>query len=126
MLSLVYLLIGIFWLVKSVMYWRDILMIQVLSSLYVLYITALDWRRDFGASFRLCVPVWLFRQLEQKRRAMYVLKYAIDLMCVALTLLGIASLLNALRNTLSIFVLLIVSMGYGVVKACSNELTLIM
>jgi hypothetical protein len=48
---------------------------------------------------------------------MYVWIALVDL--PALVLLGFAAFTNAIRNTISIFVLLIVSLGYGVVKASS-------
>ncbi|KAJ3119477.1 hypothetical protein HK098_005402 [Nowakowskiella sp. JEL0407] len=91
-LSLTYLLIGITWLVKSFMYWKDLLPLQ-----------------------NYCTGVIFFLMLEMAFNYGYFEDYN-KTGVYSNALLVITVLLNAGRNSISFFMLLIVSLGFGVVK----------
>ncbi|KAF9920950.1 hypothetical protein FBU30_009062 [Linnemannia zychae] len=91
-LSLVYMTIGISWMVLCAKHWREILTVQHFIS---------------GVIFFLMVEMafnWGYWDNYNKSGESSV------------ALLVLVSILNSARNSLSLFMLLIVSMGYGVVK----------
>ncbi|KAF9999282.1 hypothetical protein BGZ80_007297 [Entomortierella chlamydospora] len=91
-LSLTYMTIGIAWMILCAKHWREILTVQHFIS---------------GVIFFLMVEMafnWGYWDDYNKRGVSSV------------ALLVIVSILNSGRNSLSLFMLLIVSMGYGVVK----------
>ncbi|KAG0231992.1 hypothetical protein BGX31_005311 [Mortierella sp. GBA43] len=91
-LSLVYMTIGVGWMILCAKHWREILMVQHFIS---------------GVIFFLMIEMafnWGYWDNYNKNDAS------------STPLLVITSILNSGRNSLSLFMLLIVSMGYGVVK----------
>ncbi|RHZ44712.1 hypothetical protein Glove_712g22 [Diversispora epigaea] len=92
LLSLVYLAIGIAWMALSIAHWRDILQVQNYISGVILFLM-LEMAFNWG--------YW-----ENYNTYGYPSKF----------LLGLVAILNAGRNSISFFMLLIVCMGYGVVK----------
>ncbi|KAF9365715.1 hypothetical protein BGX34_008737 [Mortierella sp. NVP85] len=91
-LSLVYMTIGIGWMILCAKHWREILMVQHFIS---------------GVIFFLMIEMafnWGYWDNYNKSDA------------PSTPLLVTTSILNSGRNSLSLFMLLIVSMGYGVVK----------
>ncbi|SAL95378.1 hypothetical protein [Absidia glauca] len=90
--ALVYLAVGLFWAVQSFRYWHDILPVQHFLSGAIFFLTvemAFNW--GFWESYNQTgKPSWL--------------------------LLALVALLNAGRTSISFFMLLIVCMGYSVVK----------
>ncbi|KAG9305155.1 hypothetical protein G9A89_010663 [Geosiphon pyriformis] len=92
LLSLVYLGIGIIWMALSIIHWREILPVQNYIS-----------------------GVILFLMIEMAFNWGYWENYNID-GASSTFLLCVVSILNAGRNSISFFMLLIVCMGYGVVK----------
>ncbi|KAJ1567800.1 hypothetical protein HK096_008624, partial [Nowakowskiella sp. JEL0078] len=91
-LSITYLLIGIMWLVKSFMYWKDLLPLQNYCT-GVIFFLMVEMAFNYG-----------FYE-DYNRRGTY-----------SNFLLVMTVLLNAGRNSVSYFMLLIVSLGFGVVK----------
>ncbi|KAF9213199.1 hypothetical protein BGZ59_005721 [Podila verticillata] len=92
-LSLIYAVIGIAWMVLCAKHWREILTVQHFIS---------------GVIFFLMVEMafnWGFWENYNESGE------------PSMALLVLVSILNSGRNSLSLFMLLIVSMGYGVVKA---------
>ncbi|CAG8513671.1 14174_t:CDS:2 [Acaulospora morrowiae] len=92
LLSLTYLAIGIVWMTLSIVHWRDILQVQNYISAVILFLM-LEMAFNWG--------YW-----ENYNTYGYSSKF----------LLGLVAVLNAGRNSISFFMLLIVCMGYGVVK----------
>ncbi|CAG8433805.1 12494_t:CDS:10 [Ambispora gerdemannii] len=92
LLSLVYLGIGIVWMVLSIMHWREILPVQNYIS-----------------------GVILFLMIEMAFNWGYWENYN-AYGSPSTVLLWVVAVLNAGRNSISFFMLLIVCMGYGVVK----------
>ncbi|KAF9346722.1 hypothetical protein BGX26_001763 [Mortierella sp. AD094] len=91
-LSLVYMTIGVAWMILCAKHWREILTVQHFIS---------------GVIFFLMVEMafnWGYWDDYNKKGVSSV------------ALLVLVSILNSGRNSLSLFMLLIVSMGYGVVK----------
>ncbi|KAI8331835.1 lung seven transmembrane receptor-domain-containing protein [Chlamydoabsidia padenii] len=90
--ALVYLAVGLFWAAQSFRYWHDILPVQHFLSGAIFFLTvemAFNW--GFWESYNQTgKPSWL--------------------------LLALVALLNAGRTSISFFMLLIVCMGYSVVK----------
>ncbi|KAF9091100.1 hypothetical protein BGX23_005492 [Mortierella sp. AD031] len=91
-LSLIYMSIGIVWMVLCAKHWREILTVQHFISGVIFFLMvemAFNWGYwdDFNKAGE-----------------------------PSIALLVIVSILNSGRNSLSLFMLLIVSMGYGVVK----------
>ncbi|CAI2163193.1 1817_t:CDS:2 [Funneliformis geosporum] len=91
-LSLVYLAIGIFWMTLSIMYWREILPVQNYISGVVLFLM-LEMAFNWG--------YWENYNTYGRSSTFLIIFVAV---------------LNAGRNSISFFMLLIVCMGYGVVK----------
>ncbi|KAF9185991.1 hypothetical protein BGZ51_001747 [Haplosporangium sp. Z 767] len=91
-LSLVYMTIGIVWMVLCAKHWREILMVQH-------FITGVIFFLMIEMAFN-----WGYWDNYNKSGESPV------------ALLVLVSILNSGRNSLSLFMLLIVSMGYGVVK----------
>ncbi|KAG0248772.1 hypothetical protein BG011_009926 [Mortierella polycephala] len=91
-LSLVYMTIGITWMVLCAKHWREILMVQH-------FITGVIFFLMIEMAFN-----WGYWDNYNKSGESPV------------ALLVVVSILNSGRNSLSLFMLLIVSMGYGVVK----------
>ncbi|CAG8590964.1 630_t:CDS:10, partial [Acaulospora colombiana] len=92
LLSLTYLVIGVWWMSLSILHWRDILQVQNYISAVILFLM-LEMAFNWG--------YW-----ENYNTYGYSSKF----------LLGLVAVLNAGRNSISFFMLLIVCMGYGVVK----------
>ncbi|CAG8587926.1 5834_t:CDS:2 [Ambispora leptoticha] len=92
LLSLVYLVIGVVWMSLSIMHWREILPVQNYIS-----------------------GVILFLMIEMAFNWGYWENYN-AYGSPSTVLLWIVAVLNAGRNSISFFMLLIVCMGYGVVK----------
>ncbi|CAG8557665.1 25716_t:CDS:2, partial [Racocetra persica] len=92
LLSLVYLVIGVIWMALSIIHWRDILPVQNYIS-----------------------SVILFLMLEMAFNWGYWENYN-NFGVSSTFLLCLVVVLNAGRNSISFFMLLIVCMGYGVVK----------
>lgn len=91
-MALVYLVLGIIWLVRSAFFWRDILPIQHIVA---------------GLFFVLMIDNAFYFGLYQYSNAHGSVSYA---------LFGLTVVVNAFRVSASIFVVLIVAMGYGVVR----------
>ncbi|CAG8724693.1 422_t:CDS:10, partial [Dentiscutata erythropus] len=92
LLSLVYLVIGVIWMTLSIIHWRDILPIQNYISSVILFLMlemAFNW--GYWENYN---------------------NYGVS----STFLLCLVVVLNAGRNSISFFMLLIVCMGYGVVK----------
>ncbi|KAL0087677.1 lung seven transmembrane receptor-domain-containing protein [Phycomyces blakesleeanus] len=90
--SLVYLCVGLFWGIQSFRYWQDILPVQHFLSGAIFFLTV-EMAFNFGfweAYNQTGKPSW--------------------------GLLGLVALLNAGRTSISFFMLLIVCMGYSVVR----------
>ncbi|CEG67577.1 hypothetical protein RMATCC62417_03986 [Rhizopus microsporus] len=90
--AFVYLAVGIFWFVQSFRYWRDILPVQHFLSAAIFYLVV-EMAFNFG----------YWEAYNQTGKASY-------------GLLALVALLNAGRTSMSFFMLLIVCMGYSVVK----------
>ncbi|KAJ3206633.1 hypothetical protein HDU82_004402 [Entophlyctis luteolus] len=91
-LSITYLVIGAIWFVRSWMFWRDILQLQHFIS---------------GVTFFLMVEMaFNYAYFEEYNLAGEPNSFLLVMVVV----------LNAARNSISFFMLLIVSLGYGVVK----------
>eukprot|EP00158_Paraphelidium_tribonemae_P002676 Partr_v1_DN25574_c0_g1_i2_m20877 putative Transmembrane protein 87A len=91
-LSFAYLIIGVVWIVVSAMHWRDILPVQnYIAGLFL--VLMVDYAFHYG----------FYQYATQNERPSMVLG-------------AFSSIMNSLRNAASIFVLLLVSMGYGVVR----------
>ncbi|ORZ28732.1 lung seven transmembrane receptor-domain-containing protein [Lobosporangium transversale] len=91
-LSLIYMTIGISWMVLCAKHWREILMVQHFIS-GVIFFLMVEMAFNWG--------YWDdYNKTGQSSMALLV----------------IVSILNSGRNSISLFMLLIVSMGYGVVK----------
>ncbi|KAF9425509.1 hypothetical protein BGZ94_007464 [Podila epigama] len=91
-LALTYTVIGIAWMIMCARHWREILMVQHFIS-----------------------GVILFLMIEMAFNWGYWDNYN-NSGSKSIALLALVSILNSGRNSLSLFMLLIVSMGYGVVK----------
>ncbi|KND04592.1 uncharacterized protein SPPG_00311 [Spizellomyces punctatus DAOM BR117] len=91
-LSIVYLIIGVGWMVLSFMHWRDLLLIQHYISAVTIFLT-LEMSFNYG----------YFEDYNVWGRS-------------SSTLLVFVVVLNAARNSVSFFMLLIVALGYGVVR----------
>ncbi|RKO92705.1 lung seven transmembrane receptor-domain-containing protein, partial [Blyttiomyces helicus] len=91
-LSVIYLIIGVGWMVVSFIHWRDLLPIQHYVSGVTIFLT-LEMAFNYG----------YFEDFNHWGRS-----------CD--TLLVLVVVLNAGRNSISFFMLLIVALGYGVVK----------
>ncbi|CAG8731150.1 15595_t:CDS:2, partial [Gigaspora margarita] len=92
LLSLVYLVIGVIWMTLSIIHWRDILPVQNYISSVILFLMlemAFNW--GYWENYN---------------------NYGVS----STFLLCLVAVLNAGRNSISFFMLLIVCMGYGVVK----------
>ncbi|KAI9313110.1 lung seven transmembrane receptor-domain-containing protein [Dichotomocladium elegans] len=90
--SLIYLVVGIFWAVQTFRYWRDILPVQHFLSGTIFYLVcemAINW------------GYW--EAYNQTGKPSY-------------GLLALVAFMNAGRNSMSFFMLLVVCMGYSVVK----------
>ncbi|CAO3676360.1 unnamed protein product [Rhizopus stolonifer] len=90
--AIVYLAVGLFWLVQSFRYWSDILPVQHFLSGAIFYLVV-EMAFNFG----------YWEAYNQTGKASY-------------GLLALVALLNAGRTSMSFFMLLIVCMGYSVVK----------
>ncbi|KAI1288991.1 hypothetical protein EDD11_009455 [Mortierella claussenii] len=91
-LSLIYMTIGVTWMILCAKHWREILMVQHFIS-GVIFFLMVEMAFNWG--------YWDdFNKTGES----------------SMTLLVLVSILNSGRNSLSLFMLLIVSMGYGVVK----------
>ncbi|CAG8574521.1 11661_t:CDS:2 [Paraglomus brasilianum] len=92
LLSLVYLAIGIVWMVLSILHWREILQVQNYISGVILFLM-IEMAFNWG--------YWEnYNNTGHPSTALAI----------------VVSVLNAGRNSISFFMLLIVCMGYGVVK----------
>ncbi|KAJ1976441.1 hypothetical protein H4R34_003977 [Dimargaris verticillata] len=92
MLALVYLVVGLTWLVGTVRFWREILPVQNYLSLLILCLL-LNYAVEF----------WFYAHYNT---------HGTKSMALATFLI----ILSSLRNCLSFFMMLIVALGYGVVK----------
>ncbi|KAG0743501.1 hypothetical protein G6F57_005062 [Rhizopus arrhizus] len=90
--AFVYLAVGLFWFVQSFRYWSDILPVQHFLSAAIFYLVV-EMAFNFG----------YWEAYNQTGKASY-------------GLLALVALLNAGRTSMSFFMLLIVCMGYSVVK----------
>ncbi|CAO3697283.1 unnamed protein product [Umbelopsis ramanniana] len=90
--SIIYLIIGLFWAVQTFRYWGDILPVQNYIS-GVIFFLAVEMAFNWG----------YWESYNQTGKTSW-------------GLLILVALLNAARNSISFFMLLIVCMGYGVVK----------
>lgn len=91
-MSLIYLVLGIVWAVGSFRYWKDILPIQMYISGVLLFLI-LEMAANYG----------YLENFNHSGRSSYLL-------------FGLVVLLDAARNSLCFFILLLVSLGYSVVK----------
>ena len=91
-LSIIYSVIGIGWITLSFLYWKELLLIQHYVSLIILFLVT-EMAFNYG----------FFESYNQTGAPNKVL-------------LGIMTILNSGRVSASFFMLLIVSLGYGVVK----------
>ncbi|KAJ3300205.1 hypothetical protein HK104_003434 [Borealophlyctis nickersoniae] len=91
-LSVIYLVIGVVWMVASFLHWRDLLPIQHYVSAVTIFLTT-EMAFNYG----------YYEDYNRWGRS-------------SATLLVLVVVLNAARNTVSFLMLLIVSLGYGVVK----------
>ncbi|KAI9100681.1 lung seven transmembrane receptor-domain-containing protein [Phlyctochytrium arcticum] len=91
-LSLTYLLIGVGWMVLSFLNWRELLAIQHYISVVTIFLT-LEMAFNYG----------FFEDFNHWGRT-------------SKPLLVLVVILNAARNSISLFMLLIVALGYGVVR----------
>ncbi|KAI8809266.1 lung seven transmembrane receptor-domain-containing protein [Cladochytrium replicatum] len=91
-LSITYLIIGVVWLWKCFLYWRDLLPLQ-----------------------NYCTGVIFFLMLEMAFNYGYLENYNLEGHGSS-SLLVLAVILFAARNSISFFMLLIVALGYGVVR----------
>ncbi|KAI8920272.1 lung seven transmembrane receptor-domain-containing protein [Powellomyces hirtus] len=91
-LSIVYLLVGVAWMVVSFINWRDLLPVQHYISGVIIFLTT-EMAFNYG----------FFEDYNHWGRG----SKALLVFCVVL---------NAARNSVSFFMLLIVSLGYGVVR----------
>ncbi|TPX54384.1 hypothetical protein CcCBS67573_g09584 [Chytriomyces confervae] len=91
-LSITYLVIGALWFVRSWMFWREILQLQhYLSGVTFFLMVEMAFNYGYYEDFNLNGEPHIF-------------------------MLVMVIILNAARNSISFFMLLIVSLGYGVVK----------
>ncbi|KAJ3245538.1 hypothetical protein HDU77_009427 [Chytriomyces hyalinus] len=91
-LSITYLVIGTLWFVRSWMFWREILQLQhYLSGVTFFLMVEMAFNYGYYEDFNLNGQPHMF-------------------------MLVMVIILNAARNSISFFMLLIVSLGYGVVK----------
>ncbi|KAI8842995.1 lung seven transmembrane receptor-domain-containing protein [Chytridium lagenaria] len=90
--SLVYLALGLAWFIKSWMHWKDILMLQhYITAVLFFLMTEMAFNYEYYQDFN---------RTGRSSKALLI----------------IVVLLNSARNSISFFMLLIVSLGYGVVK----------
>ncbi|EPB85932.1 hypothetical protein HMPREF1544_07264 [Mucor circinelloides 1006PhL] len=94
----IYLAVGIFWFIQSYRNWDDILPVQHFLSAAIFYLIV-EMAFNFG--------FWEAYNQTGKTYSNF---------CIAYGLLALVALLNAGRTSMSFFMLLIVCMGYSVVK----------
>ncbi|KAH8547741.1 lung seven transmembrane receptor-domain-containing protein [Umbelopsis sp. PMI_123] len=90
--SIIYLIIGLYWAIQTFRYWNDILPVQNYIS-GVIFFLAVEMAFNWG----------YWESYNQTGKTSW-------------GLLILVAILNAARNSISFFILLIVCMGYGVVK----------
>ncbi|RKP38768.1 lung seven transmembrane receptor-domain-containing protein, partial [Dimargaris cristalligena] len=92
LMTITYLIVGLLWLVGTIRYWREILPVQNYLSLLLICLLV-----DFAVEF------WFFLHYNT---------YGSKSLPLTIFLI----ILSALRNSLSFFMLLLVALGYSVVK----------
>lgn len=103
-LSLFYLFTGIAWMVKCAMHWRDILPIQTYLTGVIVFLMI---EQAFSYGF--------YENINATGEKSRVL--AVFVVCTfILNSNRVQAVLNAGRNSLSFFILLIVCLGYGVIR----------
>ncbi|KAK0530031.1 hypothetical protein OC835_004144 [Tilletia horrida] len=107
-LTLAYLVMGIVWLTLSIMHRSELLTVQHFLSLTILFLIV-EMAVQFGYYAYLNATDVDFFTIRSASNNGFVTTFA-------RALLVLSSVLDAARNSISLFLLLIVSMGYGVVR----------
>ncbi|CAD6973500.1 unnamed protein product [Tilletia controversa] len=107
-LTLAYLVMGVVWLTLSIMHRSELLTVQHFLSLTILFLI-----------IEMCAQFGYYAYLNATDIDFFTIRSASEnhfVTIFARTLLVLSSVLDAARNSISLFLLLIVSMGYGVVR----------